>query len=56
MKRMKYPHTLRILDIELEALTKSFLDGIRENAPLLRELIVKFPKVDATVVEDLNQF
>ena len=56
MKRMKYPGTLRVLEIELEALTKSFLDGIRENAQELEDLTIKFAKIDATVVEDLNQF
>jgi hypothetical protein len=54
MKRMKYPGTLRVLEIELEALTKSFLDGIRENAQELEDLTIKFAKIDATVVEDLN--
>jgi hypothetical protein len=56
MKRMKYPNTLKVLDVQLEALTKAFLDGIRKNAPSLEEMIITFSRVDETVVETLNSF
>ena len=49
MKRLKYPSLLTILEIQLEALTKSFLDGIRDGAKSLRELTIQFSKVDATI-------
>ena len=56
MKRMKYPATLRELDIELESLTKSFLDGIRQNAQGLEELSIKFNRLDQSTVQVISQF
>jgi hypothetical protein len=53
---MKYPSQLRILDIRLETLSKSFLDGIRKNARNLRELTITFTKVDEQLIEQLSQF
>ena len=56
MKRIRYPYTLKCLEVQLESLTRTFLDGIRNNAQNLESLSISFAKVEADVVENINNF
>ena len=46
MKQMKYPSQLRTLEVQLEALDAVFVQGIILNARNLKELSVKFARLD----------
>ena len=56
MKRMKCPYNLKCLEVQLESLTRSFLDGIRNNAQSLESLSITFAKVEADLAENINNF
>jgi len=56
MKRMRYPGSLKCLEIQLESLTRAFLDGIKLNASSLESLSITFNRVEADVVENLGSF
>lgn len=46
MKQMIFPHDLRILEVQIESLDKSFLKGVRQHNNKLEHLTIKFGRLD----------
>ena len=52
MKRMKFPLSLKVLDVQLASLRRGFIDSLKQNVLNLEELTITFAKVDMTETEE----